>query len=99
MRFCLYAFLLDKLKHISHEEFECINWLPVTRFKQCVYSVVFKYFNEQCSNYLNEGFDVARENNNSLRVSFQKLRCPFLSPAIDKILTVIFIWFYHLYVI
>ena len=32
MRFCLQ---LDKLKHISYEEFEHLNWLPVTyRFKQ-----------------------------------------------------------------
>ena len=43
MRFCL---RLDKLKHIFHEEFEHLNWLPVTyRFKQCVISIVFKYFN------------------------------------------------------
>ena len=27
MRFCL---LLDKLKHISHEEFERLNWVLVT---------------------------------------------------------------------
>ena len=61
MRFCLQ---LDKLKHISHEEFDCLNWLPVTyRFKQCVNTIVFKYFNEQCPNYLNEVFDVAVENN------------------------------------
>ena len=45
MRFCL---RLDKLKHIYHEEFERLNWLPVTyRFKQCVISIVFKYFNKQ----------------------------------------------------
>ena len=57
MRFCLQ---LDKLKHISYEEFEHLNWLPVTyRFKQCVNAIVFKYFHEQCSNYLNEVFDVA----------------------------------------
>ena len=75
MRFCL---LLDKLKHISHEELECLNWLPVTyRFKQCFKSTVFKYFNEQCPNYLNEVFDVATEGNFQLRSSFQKLKCPF----------------------
>ena len=40
MRFCLQ---LDKLKNISHEEFERLNWLPVTyRFKQCVNAVAFK---------------------------------------------------------
>ena len=69
---------LDKLKHISHEEFECFNCLPVIcRFKQCVNSIVFKYFNEQCTNYLNELFDVATESNFQLRSSFQKLKCSF----------------------
>ena len=51
IRFCLQ---LDKLKHIPHEEFERLNWLPVTyRFKQCVNTIAFKYFNEQSPNYLN----------------------------------------------
>ena len=67
MRFCLQ---LDKLKHISHEEIERLNWLPVTyRFKQCVNTIAFKYFNEQCLNYLNEVFDFAIENNFLLRGS------------------------------
>ena len=75
MSFC---FHLDKLKHIFHEEFERLNWLPVTyRFKKCVNSIVFKYFNEQCPNYLNEVFDVAIESNFQVRSSFQKLKCPF----------------------
>ena len=75
MRFCL---RLDELKHISHGEFERLNWLPMTyRFKQCVISIVFKYFNGQCPNYLNEVFDVATESNFQLRNSFQKLKCPF----------------------
>ena len=46
------------------------------RFKQCVNTIAFKYFNEQCPNYLNEVFDVAIENNFQLRGSFQKLKCP-----------------------
>ena len=75
MRFCL---RLDKLKHISHEEFERLNLLPVTyRFKQCVISIAFKYFNGQCPSYLNEAFDVATDSNFQLRNSFQKLKCPF----------------------
>ena len=75
MHFCL---LLDIFKHISHEEFEHLNWLSVTyRFKQCVNSIVFKYFNEQCPNYLSEVFNVATESNIQLRGSFQKLKCPF----------------------
>ena len=60
---CFYL-LLDKLKHISLEDFERLNWLPVTyRLKQCVNVIVFEYFNEQCPNDLNEVFDVAIENN------------------------------------
>ena len=75
MRFCLQ---LDKLKDISHEEFERLNWLPVSyRFKHCVNSIVFKYLSEQCPKYLNEIFDVATEINYQLRGSLQKLKCPF----------------------
>ena len=74
----MYASLLDKLKHISHEEFERLNWLHVTyRLEQCVSSIVLKYFNEQCPSYLSEVFDVAIENNFKLKSSFQKLKCPF----------------------
>ena len=75
MHFCLQ---LDKLKHISHEEFERLNWLPMTyRFTQCVISTVFKYFNGHCPNYLKEVFEVATESNFQLRNRFQKLKCPF----------------------
>ena len=45
------------------------------RFKQCVNTIVFKYFNEQCPSYLNEAFDV--KNNFQLRGSFQKLKWQF----------------------
>ena len=75
MCFCLQ---IVKLKHTSHEEFERLNWLPATyRFKQCVNSIVFKCFNEQCPNCLNEVFDVAPKSNFQLRSSFQKSKCPF----------------------
>ena len=75
VRFCSQ---LDELKHVSHEEFDHLNWLPVTyRFKQYVNAIIFKYFNEQWPNYQNEVFDVAIENNFQLRSSFQKLKWPF----------------------
>ena len=46
---------------IIHVQFEYLNWLPVTyRFKQCVISTVFKYFNKQCPNYLHKVFDTAK---------------------------------------
>ena len=65
IRFCLQ---LGNLKPISLEEFEHFNWLPVTyKFKQSVNSIVFKYFLEQCFNYLSEVFNVARESNDQLK--------------------------------
>ena len=58
MCFCLQ---LDKIKHISNQEFERLNWFPVTyRFKQCVNAIAFKYFNEQCPNYLNKVFSIKK---------------------------------------
>ena len=75
IRFCLQ---LDNLKHISHEDFERLNWLYVTyRFKQCFNSIVFKYFNEQFPYYLSEVVNVATKSNIQLRGSFRKLKCPF----------------------
>ena len=75
IRFCLQ---LDKTTHMSHKEFETLNWLPVTeRFNQWINSIVFKYVNDQCPNYLNEVFQIAPANNMQTRGSFLKLKCPF----------------------
>ena len=75
IRFCLQ---LDKMTHISHKEFETLDWLPVTeRFNQCINSIVFKYMNNQCPNYLNEVFQAVPESNIQTRGSFLKLKCPF----------------------
>ena len=75
IRFCLQ---LDKMSHISPKEFEAINWLPFKeRYNQCVNSIVFKYFNNQCPHYLNEVFMKAPESSSSLRNSYQKLQQPF----------------------
>ena len=72
-----FSLQLDKLKHISQKEFEQLKWLLVTyRFKQCVSSIVFKYFNEQCPNYLNEVFHLATKRIVQLS-SFQKLNVRF----------------------
>ena len=82
IRFCLQ---LDKMTHMSHKEFEILNWLPVTeRFNQCINSVVFKYVNNQCPNYLNEVFQTAPENNNQTRGSFLKIKCPFCKTNIGQ---------------
>ena len=66
------------MTHISHKEFETLNWLPLTeRFNQCINSIVFKYINYQCPNYLNEVVQTAPENNIQTRGSLLKLKCPF----------------------
>ena len=70
---------LVKLKHISHEELERLNWLLATdRFKKCVSWIVFKYFNDQCPNHLGEVFDVTTERNFQLRGSFQNFKISIL---------------------
>ena len=64
IRFCL---RLDKMSHISQKEFEAIHWLPMKeRYNQCVNSIAFKYFDNQCSHYLNEVFMKTPESSSSL---------------------------------
>ena len=73
------------MTHISHKEFETLNWLPVTeRFNLCINSIVFKYVNNQCPNYLNEVFQTAPENNIQTRRSFLKLKCTFCKTNADQ---------------
>ena len=70
--FCLQ---LENIFTISHNEFKDLNWLPViTRFEQCVISIVFKFINGNCPYYLNEVFEFAPEGNISLRNNFLKLK-------------------------
>ena len=81
IRFCLQ---LDKMTHISHKEFEILHWLPVTkRFNQCIDSIIFKYVNNQCPNYLNEDFQTAPENNIQT-IRFLKLKCPFRKTKVGQ---------------
>ena len=84
IRFCLY---FDNLKHISHEEFEHLNWLPVTyKFKKSVSSIFFKYFIDQDPSYMNKVFDFTTETNlqfggnchgTRTNVNNSKLECSF----------------------
>ena len=75
IRYCLQ---LDKMTHISKNEFETLNWLPVKdRFNQSINSIVFKYFTKQCPSYLNEVFELASPNNLRTRNRYLKLICPF----------------------
>ena len=75
IRYCLQ---LDKMTHISKNEFETLNWLPVKdRFNQSINSIVFKYFTKQCPSYLNEVFELSSPNNLRTRNRYLKLICLF----------------------
>ena len=57
IRYCLQ---LENMTHVSKNEFETLNWLPVKdRSNQSITSTVFKYFAKQCPSYLNEVFELA----------------------------------------
>ena len=72
IHFCL---KLDKISTISHKEFKDLNWLPViTRFEQCVISIVFKFVSGSSLYFLNEVFKIAPEGNASLSNNFLKLK-------------------------
>ena len=82
IRYCLQ---LDKMTHISKNEFETLNWLPVKdRFNQSINSIVFKYFIKQCPSYLNEVFKLACPNNLRSRYSYLKSICMFWKTNIGK---------------
>ena len=50
------------MTHISQKGFETINRLSIKeRHNQCVNSIAFKYFDNQCPHYFNEVFMKAPE--------------------------------------
>ena len=69
---------LDQLKHITHEEFERLNWLLMNyRFKKYFYSILLKNLNEKFFNCQSEVYNDSADSNIPLRVSFQKFKCLF----------------------
>ena len=77
-KYIWYCLQLDKMTHISKNEFETLNWLPVKdRFNQSMNSIIFKYFTKQCLSSLNEVFELACSNNIRTRNSYLKLICLF----------------------
>ena len=63
---------------ISQNEFEKLNWLPITdRINQCILSTTFKFVNDMGPNYLNEVFQWVAESNRTLRNDYLKLKHPF----------------------
>ena len=76
IRFCL---KLDKMHHISEEDFKTINWLPVdqrvsTAKLKCR---SFKYVNKAWPYYVKEVFEYASQGRISSRNNYAKLKVPF----------------------
>ena len=73
--FCL---KLDKMYHISEEEFKTINWLPVDqRVQQSLNVTVFKYVSKACPYFMKEVFEYASQERISSRNNYAKLKVPF----------------------
>ena len=89
VRFCLN---LDKMAHISQNEFEKLNWLPISdRINECILSTTFKFVNDMGPIYLNEVFQWAAEINRTLRNNYLKLKHPFRkTTASQKLLSTFF---------
>ena len=63
------------MAHISQNEFEKLNWLPISnQINQCILSTTFKFVNDMGLNYLNEVFQWAAESNRTLRNDYLKLK-------------------------
>ena len=62
----------------SQNEFENLNWLPISDgIHRCIFSATFKFMNDIGSNYLNEVFQWTTESNRTLRNDYRKLKHPF----------------------
>ena len=82
IRFCL---KLDKMHHISEEDFKTINWLPVDqRVQQSLNVTVFKYVNKACPYYMKEVFEYASQGRISSRNNYAKLKVPFRKNTMGK---------------
>ena len=69
---------LDKMHHISEEDFRLINWLPTSkRVDQCINTITFKFVNNTCPYYLKEMFEFAPHCRIDTRNKFAKLKIPF----------------------
>ena len=75
IRFCL---KLDKMHHISEEDFKTINWLPVDqRVQQSLNVTVFKYVTKACPYFMKEVFEYASQGRISSRNNYAKLKVLF----------------------
>ena len=71
IRFCL---KLDKMHHISEEDFKTINWLPVDQWVQQSLNVnkAWPYYMKEAFEYASQGRISSRNNYATLKVPFRK---------------------------
>ena len=66
------------MAHISQNEFEKLNWLPVSdRINQCVLWTIFKFVNDIGLNHFKEVFQLATVCNRTFRNDYRELKHPF----------------------
>ena len=69
---------LDKMHHISEEEFKLINWLPTSkRVDQCINTITYNFANNTFPYYLNEIFGFASNCSIGTRNNFSKVKNHF----------------------
>ena len=72
VKFCLQ---LDKKSRVGVAEFKEIYWLNINdRFSQCVLSNIYKFFNNESPEYINEIYFPAEPSNLNTQLSFQRLK-------------------------
>ena len=82
IRFCL---KLDKMHHISEEDFKTINWLPVDqRVQQLLNVTVFKYVSKACPYYMKDVFEYDSQRRISSRNNYAKLKVPFRKTSMGQ---------------
>ena len=82
IRFCP---RLDKMHHISVEDFRFINWLPTSkRVDQCINTITFKFVNNTCPCYMKEIFEFPPRCRIDTRNKLAKLKIPFRKTNIGQ---------------
>ena len=72
---CIYVCIrFNNREKVVTEHFDMINWFPIDRrFKQCLFTTVFKFFSGMCLQHLKEIYKAFNQNNNVTRNSSLKL--------------------------
>ena len=92
VRICVW---LDKMYHISEEDFKLINWLPTSkRVDQYINTIKFKFVNNTWPYYLKNLFEFSPHCWIDTRDKFAKLKLPFRKTNMGQIDIDIHIYIY-----